>query len=241
MSDFESFFGVDAGEGMDEAAFEQFKERMKANQAGMQALKKGEQKQKKKEDKLIKILLKFIRSHHKTDLVLLVSRVLEQNMPAAFILSVILLGNEDIQEEIGIHLRLPAAQEKELARVETQMAEENHLTANQSSSSQTALTLFGINQHVLPLKIKIALDLWGRNMYESAAAYPYKMLKTALNYEEKISPHLIKLTAHVLFDYFEVHELEADYKAVEEFCEFSLKGILKKVRKEIEAQNELDE
>lgn len=239
MDGLESFFGMDAGEGMDEAAFEQFKERMKANRAHIQALKKGEQKQKKKEDKLVHIILKFIKGRKKSDLVLLVSRVLEQNMPAAFILAIILLGDEEIQDEVGIHLRLPKEQEKEFARLEAKMTEEKILA--EQDQRQTALTEFDAIKRVLPLKIKIALDLWGRGIFEAASAYPYKTLRTALNHEKKISPNLIKLTAHVLFDYFEDNEVEAEYKPVESFCHFSLKGILAKVREKIKEQKELDE
>lgn len=66
MGDFESFAGFDSSEGVDPASFEKFKERIKAAAAQIKALKKGEQKQRKKEEKLIKILLKFVKSSKKT-------------------------------------------------------------------------------------------------------------------------------------------------------------------------------
>lgn len=66
--DLESFIGFDGDEGMSEAAFEKFKERMAKAQAQIAAIKKEEKKQKKKEDELVKILLKFIKTSHKKDL-----------------------------------------------------------------------------------------------------------------------------------------------------------------------------
>ena len=95
----ESFLGLDGGEGMDEGAFEAFKEKMRAAAAQIAAIKKEEKKARKKEDELLKILLKFVKSSHNTELVLLISRCLEQNIPAHFILSIVVLGNEEIQRD----------------------------------------------------------------------------------------------------------------------------------------------
>src|SRR5260221_3590095 len=100
MSDLESFFSNDnRSEGMDPAAFERFKERMAAAAAQLKALQKQEQKQKKKEDELVKILLRFIQTGTRRDIMILVSRLLEQNIPAGFIVSLLLISNEDIQRE----------------------------------------------------------------------------------------------------------------------------------------------
>jgi hypothetical protein len=105
MSDFEAFSGADAGaEGSDPAAFERFKERMKAASAGLAAAQAGEQKARKKEDELIKILLKFIKSNQKHDQLMLVVRLLEENIPASFIVSLLLISNKTIQEELGVKL-----------------------------------------------------------------------------------------------------------------------------------------
>lgn len=63
--DLESFGGFDTGEGMDEAAFEAFKEKMKRTAAQIAAIKKEEKKQKKSEQDLTAILLKFVKTSHK--------------------------------------------------------------------------------------------------------------------------------------------------------------------------------
>ena len=85
MSDFEVFGGVEDTGGVDEASFEKFKERVKAAQAQIKALQKGEQKVRQKEEKLIKILLRFVKNHQKKDIMLLIARLLEQNIPPIFI------------------------------------------------------------------------------------------------------------------------------------------------------------
>ena len=108
MSDLESFGGMDAGgDQMSAAAFEKFKERMKAAAAQLKALQAGEQKQKKTEDELIKILLKFITSGKKRDILMLVLRLLEMNVPAGFIVSLLIISNQEIQQELNLKL-LPA-------------------------------------------------------------------------------------------------------------------------------------
>jgi len=61
MSEFEFFGGMGGADKMDPASFEKFKERLQAAAAQIAALKIGEQKQRKKEEKLIQILLKFVK------------------------------------------------------------------------------------------------------------------------------------------------------------------------------------
>jgi len=108
MGDLEFFGGPDqGGESFDAAAFERFKERMKRAAAQLKAQQKTEQKQKKTEDELIKILIKFIKSGKKKDLLLLVTRLLEMNVPAGFIVSLLVISNKDIQEELKLTLLPP--------------------------------------------------------------------------------------------------------------------------------------
>lgn len=105
----ESFSGFDSGEGMSEGALEELQQKMKAAAAQIAAIKKEEGKQKKTEDELFKVLLKFINRSDKKELCLLISRALEQNIPANFILAIIILGNEDVQKEIDGYMMLSAS------------------------------------------------------------------------------------------------------------------------------------
>lgn len=229
----DSFIGLDGAEPMSESAFEAFKERMKAAAAQIAAIKKEESKQKKKEDELIKILLKFIHSSHKTELVLLISRALEQNIPAVFILAVVLLGNEDIQREIGHVLMLQSGE----VQPDGQTAQSNSENANPH-----ALAFFKAEDESMPLKVKIEIDNWIKNMIVQAEENPQKLLKTAYDIQilelederKEIKPVLINLAAYVLRDFLESHGQQEPYEKLQEFSQFILMGILTKARENLD-------
>ena len=214
MSDLESFFSNDnRGESMDPAAFERFKERMAAAAAQLKALQKQEQKQKKKEDELIKILLRFIQTGTKRDIMILVARLLEQNVPAAFIVSLLLISNEDIQKELGIKLLPPGAIEAEKAH---------------------ALTLpdHYLKGEILPLQIKIAIDAWAHEIVDRSQEYAHRVLETVLDHEKLIKLAVLQLAVFCLRDYLEDEGVRIDYELLKEFVALMLEGILKKVGEE---------
>lgn len=219
----ESFIGMDSGEPMSAASLEKLRERMKAASAQIKQIKKEEKKQKKKEYDLLKILLKFVKTSHKKDLTLLISRVLEINVPANFVLTIILLGNKEIQEAVGKYLMLSTP-----------------------TSEDKSLIFFGQKDETLPLKIKIELDHWVKDLLFQAEEYPQKLIKTAYKidyielekeyefeeskYEEKksIQPPLIELIAFVVQDFLKQNEISEPNKKIKEFALFILKGILTK-------------
>jgi hypothetical protein len=244
----EDFVGFDQGEGMDAAAFERFQERMKRAAAQIKAIKKEEKKRKKKEDELIKILLRFIQHSKKRDLVLVISRALEQNLPANYILSIVILGNEDIQKEVGQYLMLNAPKG--------------------ALDNESALTFFREDK-TLPLKVRIEIDQWIKGLMYQASENPQKLLRYAYDVEEVevetsndedtdapeeetqffgekqtkkvkvISERLIQLTAHVIFDFLGQNDIEEDMSKLKEFSEFLQKGILKKTDEDLNSRKEL--
>lgn len=244
----DSFVGFDQGEGMSEAAFEQFKERMKAASAQIAAIKKEEKKQKKKEDELLKILLKFVKTSQKRDLVLLISRVLEKNIPANFVLAIILLGNEDVQQQVGNFLMLEGTKE---ALEKVQNAQDN---AEKDDKS----LIFFKEDETLPLRVKIELDTWLKNLLYQAEEAPQKLLAKAYKiemieleresefdepkFEEKKSIHtsLIQLVAFVMRDYLEQNSLKEPYEKLKNFAKFALRGILTKTKENYENRNLLN-
>ena len=217
----ESFISLEGGEGMSEAAFEALKQRMKAASAQIAAIKKEEKKQKKKEDELIKVLLKFIQTSQKKELVLLISRCIEQNIPANFILSVVLLGNEDIQKDIG-----------------------NYLMLNKSKSDDNALTFFSEQDKALPLRLKVEIDHWIKNMLSQAQESPQKLIKTAYEIVEedrKVKRVVPQLICFVLRDYLEQNAVDdEEYEKLFSFSEFVFKGILEKTQEFLENQKLID-
>ena len=202
----EDFAGFDQQGGMDAGAFERFQEKMRKAAAQIKAIQKQEKKQKKKEQDLVEILLKFIRKSHKQNLVLLISRVLEKNIPANFILAVALLGNEDIQKEIGNYLlprSAPTGESKEgqdpiltgtaptdslptgdavshQPKTHTQI--ELDQDQSEASPEENALIFFREDE-TLPLKVKIEIDNWIKGLVFQASEAPQKLLSTAYDVE----------------------------------------------------------
>lgn len=184
----EEFQGFEQGDKMDAASFEKFKERMKAAAAQIQAIKKEEKKRKKKEDELVKILLKFIQHSQKRDLVLLISRSLEKNIPANFILAIVLLGNEDIQKEVGEFLMLPGMKEQIEATMNARAGQDAQGHAQGTNGAQAVQgahsLMFFQDDASLPLKVRIEVDHWMSNMLYQASESPGKLLSTAYDYIE---------------------------------------------------------
>jgi len=221
MSDFEAFGGIEDSGQVDEASFEKFKERIKAAQAQIKAIQKGEQKVRKKEEKLIKILTRFVKNHQKKDIMLLVARLLEQNIPPIFILSVVLLGNEDVLEE----------EEKK-----------NLLTGATNVPEAETMSLANLDKdQLLPVKLKVRIDEWLKNILSSALENPHRLIHTVLDENEQIKLPLIQLCAFILRDYLEANQEEADYEKLKEFSMFFMSGILKKVQDKIAQLKELKE
>lgn len=224
MDGSEFFSPSGASESYDPAAFERFKEQMQQSAAFVAAVRKGEQKQKQKEDKLAQILLKFIQSNQKSNIVMLAARLLEENIPASVILAIILLGNEQLQREVDQALPQIAAGQDGVPKVES--------------------TTFSIMERVtdssMPLRIKIAIDEWGKGIWEAASAIPFRLLETALDKEGQIKKVLTACTANVLADFMETApEVKSNYEVYLNFCEFLMQGIMKRVKEQIQNQKEL--
>lgn len=230
----EQFISPDQGEGMSEAAFEALRERMAAAAAQIAAIKKEEGKQKKQEDELLKVLLKFVKTSSKTDLVLLISRVLEQNIPANFILSIIVLSNPEIHAEVG-HFKVL-----------------DHAGSDDSTPQKNALVFFNSNDETLPLKVKIALDNWMKNLLLQAEESPQKLLKTAYEIEmrelpkewdfedpkyeriERVQPILVQIITSVMREFLEQNNITEPFEKLYDFAKFIITGILNKTRENLD-------
>lgn len=220
MSDFEIFGDVDDSGGVDEASFEKFKERVKAAQSQIKALKKGEQKVRKKEEKLVKILLRFVKNHQKNDIMLLIARLLEQNVPAIFILSIVLLGNEDVLSE----------EEQTLLKAPAQTPETEEMSLATMDKDQ-----------LLPVKLKVRIDDWLKSIMLAALEDPHKLLQTGVDSEKRVILPLVQLCAFILRDFLSQNEEEANYDDLKNFSQFFLSGMMQKVANNVTKQNELKE
>lgn len=240
----EQFISPNEGEGMSEAAFEALRERMAAAAAQIAQIKKEEGKQKKKEDELLKVLLRFVKTSSKTDLVLLISRVLEQNIPANFILSIIVLSNPEIHLEVGNFKMLD---------------HEQGTSAQDSGSPQkNALVFFSANDDTLPLKVKIELDNWMKNLLLQSEENPQKLLKTAYQIEmkelpkewdfedtkyeriERVQPVLVQIVTFVMREFLEQNNISEPFEKLYDFAKFIITGILNKTKENLEGRKLLE-
>lgn len=232
MSDFESFNPGEGGEAYDPAAFERFKEKVKKNAAFIAAVRKGEQKQKIKEDRLAKILLKFIQSNQKSALLMLAAKLLQENIPASFILSIILLGNEEIQLELK--------KEAQADLPELAAGDSVNSSFKQTSSSEFSI-ITAFSDQSLPLKLKAEIDNWGKGIFESGSAAPFKVLETALDAGGAVKRIVIDCCANVLGDFIKNNGgPQLGYETFYSFCEFLMKGVMRYLQKQIENQKELN-
>lgn len=250
MADFESFSGFDAqGDAMDPGAFERFKERMKAAAAQLKAQQAGEQKQKKTEDELVRILLKFIQSGQQHDIMLLVLRLLEENVPAFFIVGILLISNPMIQQELGLSM-LPAPREnpspsnsqniQPVIEAEQEQPQTQLKTLEDQQNSQNQLMKREFSEESLPLHIKQAIDNWLRHIYTKSAENPHKILKTACD-ENGLKLTVIQLGTFCLRDFLQQQKIEAEYEKLKDFITLTLGGIINKLSESIKDQKELEE
>lgn len=232
---FESFAGFNSSEGMSESSLEELKEKMKAAAAQIAAIKKEEGKQKKKEDELIAILFYFIKNSSKKDLTSKISKVLAQNIPARFVLAVILLGNKEIQRAL----------KKELLNEES-----IKMLENGGEVDSRALTFFKEDQ-TLPLRIKIELDAWIKEILKEAEEVPQKLLASIYEVtpswkeeevkKKSISKAVIDLMTFITVDYFDTQEFKNyQIKEVEKLALFLIKGIISQVKNNLENRKHLN-
>lgn len=242
--DLENFFGAEQDESMSAASFEKFKEKMKAAAAQIAQIQKEEKRQKQKEDELAKILLKFVKTSQKTDLVLLISRALEQNIPANFILAIILLSNPEIASEIKGNFLLLKDKIEEL-----------------SEEGQEKSLIFFKDDKTLPLKNRIEMDNWLKNMLIQAEEKPLKLLRFAydivevpieteeeyFNEEDRptkeikvLKTILVQLAVFILREYLEQNNISKAMMDLHDFVEFVLKGILNKVDENLNTRRLLE-
>lgn len=223
MSDFEAFAGMEeGGDKVDPAVFEKFKERIKAAATQIKAIKKSEQKVRKKEDKLIKILLKFVKNSQKRDIMLLIARLLEQNISPVFILSIVLLGNEEVLNQEEDKLLLEGG--KSIDDV--------------GKEGNQALALFEENQ-ALPLEVRVKIEDWMKNVLAQGLEKPARIVRTVFDDSGILKLPLIQLSAFILRDYLGSMKQEADYEKLKEFSDFFLNGVMKKLKKKADEVKEL--
>lgn len=231
MSDFESFLGLDENEGgASPEAIEHMREQMKKASAAIQASKKKEAKQKKKEGKLADLLVKLIKGGTKQDVLNLIIQLLQENVPAAFILALLVLSNEEIKKEAKKELKLEHYDdpEKKLLKGEKiDLSKEEKKIFRKKESELEDLE----GSKTLPPSMLKDINEWGEMILAAGLSIPHKTLGTVLDKEKKIKAPVVQLTAFSLRDYFEIHGIEKPYNDLWEFSAAMLRSIMTKLNR----------
>ena len=137
-----------------------------------------------------------------------------------------------VLKEVDIILRLP---EEDMARLESVEAAKQQSQNN----NEQQLVVFGEDISVLPLKIRIAVDLWAKNILAAGLGNPNKILDavympgTRNSETPEIKDTVIQTAAYVVREFINEHGVEGEAAKVYDFCHFLFKGILEKVEESL--------
>lgn len=205
------------GQKATEISDEVFREQIRKTQKAQKALKKAEGKARAKDDRLAKVIGKFLQTRSNTAVMILISRCLDHNIPAGLILGILALVENEAQKEFEVVLG-------ENAQI---------LTAPKiGERTLVAHTDF-------PPEIKNALDVWSFGLLEFGLTQPARLLATAVSPDGDIFTSLAKLTTFVIRDFLDERSVELEFAQIEKFADFVLKTVLLKIKNQIDATKEL--
>lgn len=217
-------FGLEGGEsgGLSSEAVEKLSEQLRENAAAVKAMRQQEGKQRDKDNKLVAILMKFVKSNQNSVLVELIVRLLNENVPASFILAIILLAYEEIQKELGVNLSLPEGFQFDKKLLN---AGNNNYQSLQKSEENS-------EEFILTAEKKLILKMWTESVINASLENPYKILRTIKDNEGNIKSSAIQLTAFIIRDFFEKDfKGSIDFEMIHGFAQLTMKQILHEVDK----------
>ena len=142
-----------------EISDEVFREQIRKAQKAQKALKKAEGKARAKDDRLAKVIGKFLQNRSNTAVMILIARCLDHNIPAGLILGILALVESEAQKEFEVILG------------------ENAQILIAPKINERAL----IKRADFPPEIKKALDLWSFGLLEFGLTQPARLLATAVS------------------------------------------------------------
>jgi len=202
-----------------EVSDEVFRDKLCKSQKSQKALKKSEKKARAKDDRLAKVIGKFLQNRASTGSMILISRCLDHNIPAGLILGILALVEPEAQKEFEVVL-----------------GESSQLLAT-SEIENRGIVVCG----EFPPEIKIALDAWSFGLLEFGLTQPTRLLATAISSENNLFPNLQKLTSFVIRDFLESKNVELEFSKIENFAELILKTVLGKIKIQLAETPELRE
>jgi mRNA-degrading endonuclease HigB of HigAB toxin-antitoxin module len=226
--EFELFTGP-APKEKDEMGDEQFRDEMKRTQQALAQLQKEEGKAKANDRKLAQILIQFLSQPENTDLFLLISRTVAQNIPSELILAVISLIDKKASEEIKGYLesseKIPSAESKALTVAENK------------------------DFHSLSPDQKKSVDNWISTINKVAFKKPHRILEALVinkRAEEQsnqivreISPALVQLSAFIFRNYLTSQNVTFEFSRLKEFMQTVFVKLVKDLETLVKEQKQL--
>lgn len=199
--------------------FEISPEKERQFQAQAAAVKKlwiEEKKARGKDDKVANIIIKFLKDPGRTKFFIVLAKLVSQNVPSEFLLSILALIDSESQKETGL-LLTAGSQNKALSGQTEQTA-----LAPQIQTKE--------NFKKLPPELKKDIDNWTNNIYQVGLKMPGRVLRTLITKERRIFEPFFQLGAFVLQEFLNKHQIENDFADVSDFITAVFTSILKKYK-----------
>lgn len=210
----ESFFGLESEGQKTPESQEQFQEQMRENARAIKNMSAHQAAQKKQEDKLVKILLRYMKDPAKSDIVFLVIRLLQENVPGVFILAVLSIADPDMEQELASSFQIGNIEESALSSVP--------------------------GEAFIPDDIKRVLNGWGLAIQASGALMPSKTLSTVLTPDQKLKSLILDLLQFALEEYFTRHGIEFSEDKIRQVALISIQSVLLRLRDLSKQKSDID-
>ncbi|MFH0820598.1 MAG: hypothetical protein V1908_02380 [Candidatus Peregrinibacteria bacterium] len=224
--DFE-LFNAPAAREADEKSDEQIREEMKRMQQALAQLRKEESQFKANDQSLAAVIVQFLSQAGNTDLFLLISRAVAQDIPSELILAIIALIDERSTEEVFGLLRGG----KEELNAALTVREPAHFGA-------------------LAPEHKKAIDQWTGNIYHVCLRRPKRVLESiVMNFRSaqydpemirELSPVPVQLSAFVLRKYLEKQGIASEFQELRDFTQAVFLQIVQNLERLIHGQKQLE-
>jgi hypothetical protein len=231
QGDFELFSGP-APKEVDEKSDEQFRDQMKQMQGALAQLQKEEGKAKANDFKLAQILIKFLSQPENTDLFLLVSRTVAQNIPSELIIAIVSLIDKKASEEVTAYLKS--------AEGDTPPAPNRNLAVSHQKEF-----------HALSPEQKKEIDVWIKNINEVCFKKPHRILDSIVikrrstdpadvaRLIREISPVMVQLSAFILRNYLLIHKVSFEIADLQDFMQAVFVQLVKDLEKFVQEQKQI--
>lgn len=211
----ESFFGLDTDSSGSAESREKFQEMMRESAKAAKAISGHQAQQKKQEDKLAKILMRYMKDPSKSDIVFLVIKLLQENVPGAFILAVLSIADPEMEKELRTTFEAAALLE-----------------------GSTVATFGGEN--FIPENIKVELNAWGDSIMKSGMLMPGKTLQSVLTPEQKLKSLVLDLLEFSLEEFLERHAIEFSPDRIRQVALLSIQSVLLKLREVSKEKSDIE-